>query len=209
MHGACAMTDQPETPEGVGRDQVSRTAEPAGVVVRAPANVAGTKTPPKEVRNQAVIEALAMPGATVRQVAKDFDLSETRVRQIRDSAAEKIQKLRATDNRLIVEKLEDLIDRIQDSMTDEDIRKAPLSQRMIAMGIAVDKRQLLKGEATTIVGRERTAKINELLPAFMQEMQRRGLALPPPAEAPIDVVAEPVPVSQSSTAKEPDTEQSE
>ena len=198
------MTDQPETPEGVGRDQVSRTAEPAGVVVRAPANVAGTKTPPKEVRNQAVIEALAMPGATVRQVAKDFDLSETRVRQIRDSAAEKIQKLRATDNRLIVEKLEDLIDRIQDSMTDEDIRKAPLSQRMIAMGIAVDKRQLLKGEATVIHGTERRAKLEELMPALLAEAQRRGVALPPPAEPPIDVVAEPVTTDEGAKINKPE-----
>ena len=46
---------------------------------------------------------------------------------------------------------------------------------MIALGVVTDKLLLLEGQPTQIISQQQQQKMDEILPALMKEMQRRGL----------------------------------
>ena len=71
--------------------------------------------------------------------------------------------------------LESLGKRIVSSITDEQIAKTGLRDKMVAMGILVEKHQLLKGQPTQILSIDRRQKMLELAKALQGELERRGL----------------------------------
>lgn len=82
---------------------------------------------------------------------------------------------RKATNPEIIDKIEDIVLRTADSIDDQDIRAASLRDRATVIGILVDKRQILKGEPNSIVSFQQREKLNELMPALLEEAARRGM----------------------------------
>lgn len=76
----------------------------------------------------------------------------------------------------ILAKLDSITARVLDSIDDETIAKSGLRDRMIAAGVAIDKRQLLSGQPTQILSIDERKSLNALVPALLREAQRRGIA---------------------------------
>ena len=51
--------------------------------------------------------------------------------------------------RTLIEKLEAFQHKVMDSIKDDEIERASLSQKMVGLGISVEKSQLLKGDPTS------------------------------------------------------------
>ena len=66
------------------------------------------------------------------------------------------------------------------SIDEESIREAGLKDRAIALGILTDKALLVQGKPTEIHEHGAHGKLDDLLGAVAQALQRRGIALPPP-----------------------------
>lgn len=77
----------------------------------------------------------------------------------------------------LLEKVSNLSVRLLDSITDADIDRADLKSKAISAAIMIDKRQILRGEPTTIIQIEDRRKLHELLPLLKQEMERRSLEI--------------------------------
>ena len=77
----------------------------------------------------------------------------------------------------LLEKVSNLSVRLLDSITDADIDRADLKAKAISAAIMIDKRQILRGEPTTIIQIEDRRKLHELLPLLKQEMERRSLEI--------------------------------
>ena len=167
-----------KTGYGFGMDEMAGTA-----VSVADVGLGSGRPWGKVTRNAAIIDALARPGATVKGVAEAFDLAPQRVAKIRDRYENSIRAIGKVDRARLIDRLWDFVDRIADSLTDEDIEDTSLKDRLIAMGVAIDKARLMAGEATVIMGSERRRKVEELLPAMVEEARRRGMILDLPASA--------------------------
>lgn len=62
-------------------------------------------------------------------------------------------------------------------MTDGKMAEAGIKDLAIMFGILTEKRALLRGEPTQIVGVKERQNLTELLPALLQEAQRRGMTV--------------------------------
>ena len=78
-------------------------------------------------------------------------------------------------NKEITLLFDDFIRRALNSITDEDIEDAPMKDRMTAVAIAFDKRQILRGEPTQIVSIAEMEHVDKLAQALLKESQRRGI----------------------------------
>ena len=99
--------------------------------------------------------ALTIPGVAVlladnkdvQTIADTFDVSYQAVRQFIQRNADRLKAL--TDNdKLLSYKIKDRVCEIVDSIQASDIKKAGLSQKMIAVGIGIEKSRLLDGKST-------------------------------------------------------------
>ncbi len=137
--------------------------------------------PRKGLRNTAVIEAVVVDGMTMKAAAKKFGISDRRVSQIlkrdggEDVSVSRALRVVHTDG--LIAKGKDAIDRILDSITDDDIRNAPLNQRTVAMGIISQNVLLWEGKATVIFGNDRREQVNDLTAQLMAEAKRRGVTI--------------------------------
>jgi len=61
-----------------------------------------------------------------------------------------------------------------ESMDEMSFLEAPLRDKAVALGIILEKRQLLSGEPTAILSVEERRHLDELIPMLMAEAQRRG-----------------------------------
>ncbi len=62
-------------------------------------------------------------------------------------------------------------------MTDEDIEKASLRDKLVASGIATDKMLALDGEPTEVYSVAELANLDELCAALLTEAKRRGISI--------------------------------
>ncbi len=67
--------------------------------------------------------------------------------------------------------------RILDSISQEDIDKAGLRDKAVAAAILLEKRQLLSGEPTHLIGVQDRRHLGDLTKALMLEAQRRGITI--------------------------------
>jgi len=67
--------------------------------------------------------------------------------------------------------------RILGAVTEQDIEKASLKDKMIAAGIATEKWLLMRGQPTQILRIEERMKLDELAPKLLAEAKRRGIDL--------------------------------
>lgn len=71
----------------------------------------------------------------------------------------------------------DRAQRILEGITQEDIDKAGLRDKAVAAAIFIEKRQLLSGEPTHLIGVQDRRHLGDLTKALMLEAQRRGIII--------------------------------
>ena len=133
--------------------------------------------PKKDVRNAAIIEAVVVGGKTQTEVAREYNISKMRVSKIIKDGQPMAQTLRMVSTQGFIDKSGDIMDRILDSMSDEDIAKATLNQRAVTYGILAQNRLLMEGKATVIFGNDRREQVNDLAVQLMAEAKRRGVTI--------------------------------
>lgn len=69
------------------------------------------------------------------------------------------------------------VERILGKVTEEDIENASLRDKMVAAGIATEKWLLMRGQPTQILAVEERMKLDEIAPAILKELERRGVDL--------------------------------
>lgn len=133
--------------------------------------------PKRDVRNAAIVEAVVVGGKTQAEVAREYGISKNRVGAIMKAGAPLARTLRMVSTQGFIDKSGDIMDRILDSMSDEDIAKATLNQRAVTYGILAQNRLLMEGKATVIFGNERRERVDDLAAQLMAEAKRRGVTI--------------------------------
>ena len=64
-----------------------------------------------------------------------------------------------------------------ESLTESEIKKSSVRERVTAISAFVEKRALLRGEPTQIVTHEQRQKLDDLLPELIKEAKRRGITI--------------------------------
>ena len=77
----------------------------------------------------------------------------------------------------LVAKIENRLDLALDYLTGAKMDRSTAKDLAIVIGVLAEKRQLLSGEATSIISVEDSRQLNEILPAVLAEAKRRGLDL--------------------------------
>lgn len=70
--------------------------------------------------------------------------------------------------------IDNRIGRALEHLTDEKLEKAEVRDLAVAIGILVEKRQLLRGEPTSIISVEDRRRLTDLIPLLVAEAARRG-----------------------------------
>ena len=73
--------------------------------------------------------------------------------------------------------------RVLTRITDEDIERAPLRDKMVAAGIAIDKMRALDDEPTEVYSAAELANLEELSGLLLREVKRRGISIDPDSTA--------------------------
>ena len=129
------------------------------------------------MRNAAIVEAVVVGGKTQAAVAREFGIGKMRVSKIMKASQPLAQTLRMVSTQGFIDKSGDIMDRILDSMSDDDIAKATLNQRAVTYGILAQNRLLMEGKATVIFGNDRREQVNDLTAQLMAEAKRRGVTI--------------------------------
>ncbi len=132
----------------------------------------------KDERNTAIWIAYSRPDATVTAVAREFGISRKRVRQVVDRYRDRISELREVREDELALKFDNFAEEAIEELLERDLEKVPPVQLMTAAAIAVDKARLLRGKATQVVAMEVRHKVDELAPALLAELKRRGKTVP-------------------------------
>lgn len=95
------------------------------------------------------------------------------------AAAVKIQPrdLQKTTDKEVIARVDDVIHRTLDSIDDEVILAASLRDRATAVGILIDKRQILQGKPTQIMSVEERRTMQIVVPELIREAKRRGMVI--------------------------------
>ena len=96
--------------------------------------------------------AMLQAGRTYKEVHAETGLSRATIWKVKTGQVEVNDNVAEAMRKCEVNKLTMLSARILDSIDSETIEKAPLGGRMVAYGIATDKRELLAGRPTSRVG---------------------------------------------------------
>ena len=98
-----------------------------------------------------------------------------------------LKEVEKTTTKSLLQKIDKALPLILDRMSDKDLLKdITLRDAAVAAGVLIEKRQLLMGEPTQIMTFEERKSINELGPALLIELEKRG-------QNPIEVEFEDIP----------------
>lgn len=134
------------------------------------------------------LDRLTDPFASLSRVAQTMG-DDPKSRGLRRSLERFIDRMRQRGAGTVIDrakqvKTQDLIDlldtnshAILSSIDELDLAEASLKDKAIAAGIMLEKRALLRGEPTQILSYEERKNLTELMPALMQEMERRGMTV--------------------------------
>jgi hypothetical protein len=108
------------------------------------------RTKPPTITQQKILDAKqSNPGLTVREIGKLADCSHVNViTTLRRYGIDSAELQDYKSNRADI--LSGIQNRIIKSVTDEDIKKMPIGQRIMSYGILYDKERLERGQATSI-----------------------------------------------------------
>lgn len=124
-----------------------------------------------------VVEALA-EGGRISQVLKEAGFPGASGRALLDRLRRRylpvhmeVKKLKTNE---LIEAIDEKLAMVLDYIDPVVLEAASASQLGVLFGILSDKRQLLRGEPTQILSVVEREKLDDLVPALMQEAKRRG-----------------------------------
>ena len=118
-------------------------------------------------RVEKLLEMADMPKRTAKTIMR-------RIQTRYNNANRAVKEIRTKD---IVIGLEAKIDMALEYMDDTVFAKANLRDLSIALGILIEKRQLLRGEPTQILSTEERKTLDISIPLIVKEAQRRGMII--------------------------------
>lgn len=133
----------------------------------------------KEPKKAAEFMILAAhPDISIRRAAKRCGIPERTARnlyeRLRTEYLPVLETLRKYQTKDFLELVEDRLGRALEHLTDDKLKKAEVRDLGVAIGILVEKRQLLRGEPTSILSVEDRRQLSEILPLIFAEARRRG-----------------------------------
>ena len=116
---------------------------------------------------EAIAEASGLPRKTVHILAQ----------RLRRRWVPVSNKISVINQKELLLKIEDRMDKALEYMDDVAFASAPLRDLALTFGILHDKRQLLMGQPTQILSVQERKELNELLPEIVKEAERRGITI--------------------------------
>ncbi len=120
---------------------------------------------------------------SIAQVARDCGVSDDVAQRLERMLSTQFLPLQRAVGEVKRTELRELFSqtdwRILTRVTDQDIEKASLRDKMIAAGIAIDKMNVLDREPTEVYSVAELQNLDELSAALLAEMKRRGIAIDP------------------------------
>lgn len=154
---------------GLHREAISKESTPNLTEVRQPEQAA------------AFIDAVTDPFAKIAQAMRETGLpqstAEALLRRLRVRYRPVNAALRDLKTADLIRMLNEKITLALEYMDEKIIAEASFRDLSLGTSAMIEKRNLLKGEATVVVDFNQRKKLNELMPAFLAEARRRGLTL--------------------------------
>ena len=135
----------------------------------------GTKIDPET--GIAPSEVLEKYSALAKKEKKAVEERRREVELIKSGAPEKPFAKITLDTKYFLDQLEEKLAMTLESLTEAEIKKSSVRERVVAISAFVEKRALLRGEPTQIVTHEQRQKLNDLLPELIKEAKRRGITI--------------------------------
>jgi hypothetical protein len=107
----------------------------------------------------------------------DTNVAQAVVQRLRHRYTPVNAKLREVQTKHLIALIEDRALMALEYMDEAAFAQANLRDLTIAMGVLLEKRQLLSGEPTQILSVEERRDLNEVLPLVMREAKRRGVTI--------------------------------
>lgn len=128
-----------------------------------------------------LIDAASNPYKDFVKAAEELGVSrEAVIRMVRRVEAGRgpvVGKLRKLKTRDLLDTIEDRIARAFEYLDDEALAATSAKDLAIILGILLEKRQLLRGEPTQILGPAERASLDTLIPQLVKEAEKRGLVV--------------------------------
>lgn len=150
-------------------------------------NPDGTLNPPRleETDREDVAKAIVIasdPGVTnFAKAAREAGLSPAMANKIKAKLDRELLPVKLAVQEVKTSQLlgltADRAYRILDSISQKDIDDAKLRDKAVAAAILLEKRQLLSGEPTHLIGVQDRRHLGDLTKALMLEAQRRGITI--------------------------------
>jgi hypothetical protein len=167
-------------PDGLPQKKPVHLATPKPTTFPKPRKTSVAEKNPEIMATALTVEALdefAPIFKTLKDAGVSHDSAIGIVESLRGRFSDVQNKVKGLVRPQFLESIEDVLGRVLGSVTDQDIAEASLKDKMIAVGILVEKRALLRGEPTMILSVEERARVNENIPLLIREAQRRGLTV--------------------------------
>lgn len=145
----------------------------------------GTMLPVLETKPEEIAEVVAIVADPLidnfSRAVRETGISPTLAKKIKGKLDRELLPLKLavkeTKTSQLLELTADRARRILDSISQEDIDKAGLRDKAVAAAIFIEKRQLLSGEPTHLIGVQDRRELGDLMKAMLLEAQRRGIAI--------------------------------
>ena len=145
----------------------------------------GTMLPVEQTDRDDVAEAIVVasdPGITnFNRAVRQTGLSPSMAKKIKGRLDRDLLPVKLAVEEVKTSQLlaltADRAQRILSSISQEDIDKAGLRDKAVAAAIFIEKRQLLSGEPTHLIGVQDRRHLGDLTKALMLEAQRRGITI--------------------------------
>ncbi len=99
------------------------------------------------------------------------------IRRMRAEFAAPMQEMRKLSLKEMTDQIESKIGLTLSGMDEYAVATASFKDQAIALGILVDRHQLLMGRPTQIIDQTQRMQLQQLLPAVLAEAQRRGITV--------------------------------
>ena len=141
------------------------------------------KEPEKAERVAELVYDLMDPsnGESYRALGRKHHFCDKTVKKLHERMMANYQpitrELREIKTSELVAKLEDRLSMALDYLTPAKMDMSTAKDLAIVIGVLAEKRQLLSGEATSIISVEDSRQLNEVMPRLLAEAERRKLDL--------------------------------
>lgn len=140
--------------------------------------------------------------AAAKQCGFDQEVTQRLLDRLKSQFQPVLGEMRAVKTQEFLKALDDRAYRALMYMDDLALAKASAKDLAIIVGVMLEKRQLLRGEPTQILSVEDRHSMNELLPALLNEAQKRGMFVDV-IEGMVDVTPRPAEDGPPNRAKMP------